>query len=81
MRSAFNRTLIGQFKSMRAATEPITLENFIGGKFVKPVSGKYITSYNPATGKVCKNLITSMSNFGLLSNSLIVKSPILDVKM
>lgn len=28
------------------------LTNFINGKFIKPINGKYIETYNPATGRV-----------------------------
>ena len=29
-----------------------TISNFIGGEFVKPVSGNYLDNYEPATGEV-----------------------------
>ena len=31
---------------------PHHLENFIGGNFIAPLSGKFIDNVNPATGKV-----------------------------
>ncbi|WEK35313.1 MAG: aldehyde dehydrogenase [Candidatus Pseudobacter hemicellulosilyticus] len=35
---------------------PFQLENFIGGRFVPPVGGRYIDNYNPATGAVSGKL-------------------------
>jgi aminomuconate-semialdehyde/2-hydroxymuconate-6-semialdehyde dehydrogenase len=33
-------------------TQMLKIENYIGGKLLEPVSGKYIDNYNPATGEV-----------------------------
>jgi aminomuconate-semialdehyde/2-hydroxymuconate-6-semialdehyde dehydrogenase len=33
-------------------TVPYTLENFIGGKFIPPLSEKFLDNFNPATGQV-----------------------------
>jgi aminomuconate-semialdehyde/2-hydroxymuconate-6-semialdehyde dehydrogenase len=32
-------------------TEPLKIQNFIGGQFVQPVGGKYLDNIEPATGK------------------------------
>lgn len=41
-------------------SDVITLTNFIDGKSVKPRSGKYIDSFNPATGKVFAKVISQV---------------------
>eukprot|EP00013_Stygamoeba_regulata_P003025 CAMPEP_0177634674 /NCGR_PEP_ID=MMETSP0447-20121125/3493_1 /TAXON_ID=0 /ORGANISM="Stygamoeba regulata, Strain BSH-02190019" /LENGTH=495 /DNA_ID=CAMNT_0019136409 /DNA_START=47 /DNA_END=1534 /DNA_ORIENTATION=+ len=36
-----------------SSAAPRKLSNFIGGKFVPPSNGRYLDSFNPATGEVC----------------------------
>jgi aminomuconate-semialdehyde/2-hydroxymuconate-6-semialdehyde dehydrogenase len=42
-------------------TEPTQIKNFIGGKFVEPVGGKYLDNIEPATGKVYSQVADSDS--------------------
>jgi aminomuconate-semialdehyde/2-hydroxymuconate-6-semialdehyde dehydrogenase len=45
---------------MRA--EPFRIQNFIGGRFVEPVSGKYLDNIEPATGKAYSQVADSDAN-------------------
>jgi len=38
---------------------PYELENFVGGKLVKPLSGKFIDNINPATGELLNHVADS----------------------
>ncbi|HEY5992030.1 MAG TPA: aldehyde dehydrogenase family protein, partial [Candidatus Udaeobacter sp.] len=40
-------------------TEPLRTQNFIGGKFVEPISGRYLDNIEPATGQAYSQVADS----------------------
>ncbi|CAN5246716.1 aldehyde dehydrogenase [soil metagenome] len=49
--TSYDRVLFITFILMQL-TVPYHLENYIGGHFIAPLSGKFIDNFNPATGEV-----------------------------
>jgi len=45
------RIPLGAYNLETVRTEPIQINNFIDGRFVEPISGRYLDNIEPATGK------------------------------
>jgi acyl-CoA reductase-like NAD-dependent aldehyde dehydrogenase len=50
--------------------EAAQIKNFINGRFVEPIGGRYLDSLEPATGKLCSQVADSSLTATLLGRAL-----------